>query len=958
MSSKQLTISPQKPLKPVMDYDALRELGMQYIESLGSSYWTDYNTHDPGITSLEVLSYALTELGYRMQFPMADVLTEKAGEPELDDTRFTARTILTTHPVTTIDYRKLLIDLNGVANAWLSKVSDYQPRVYADCETKELVYERTEHPMPIDGLWDVLLELENDDAFGNLNASGFEYIIGSGSLKGKTVEFVAHERPDLSWGEWINGSLQSVLILDWEKETNTQWSGTLELRLRVEGDNVRQRIGFSLYSRGWQETNPDQALKNQLKSKVEDSLIDYYLKREAQVVSILEQVNVALQDNRNLCEDFRKVALVSAEEVSFCADIEADPNADLEDLEARIVFAIERYLSPEVPFYSLKELIDEGIPTEEIFDGPALEHGFVKTTDVEASALRSNVYASDIINLIMDIDGVKSVSNFVMSKFDETGSLMVKAEQWALSISTNHKPRYAQSKSAWLFFKNKIPFATRDSEVRDILDVLKAEDIRTKLLSRQLDIDLPRGKNRELHEYFSIQNDFPVAYGVGANGAPANATTERKNQAKQFQGYLQFFDQVLANFLAQVEGYKQYVSLEDTKNTYYSNFLDEVPGADQLYVDELALRDDLPKLAESTDDFFRRRNRILDHLLSRFQESFNNYVLMLYSTQGDKKANQDLISDKIDFLKSYPEMSSRRFTALNVTQAHSWPYGPDAGLKERITKLGGIGNSDLDYLMPIRIALKQEGPPADDKWRILWKNRGESNNLFRAAKVVIGKEEARIAARKAFQHFVEGGAKVVKSGQKYRIVFGQEEYLMSSANQFENQELAGQSMTKLFKQLTLHAEGMHVLEHVLLRPRTPDYVLMDPCLPDDCQFCGNENPYSFKLSVILPYWPTRFRQMHYRRHIEELVHTECPAHLLPKVCWADPFAWQELEDAWQSWLLAQQSPDVDQQKDANARLIRALEDVETVYPEAVLHDCEDDKDENPVILNQTKLGIF
>jgi hypothetical protein len=331
---------------------------------------------------------------------------------------------------------------------------------------------------------------------------------------------------------------------------------------------------------------------------------------------------------------------------------------------------------------------------------------------------------------------------------------------------------------------------------------------------------------------------------------------------------------------------------------------------------------------------------------------------MLYSTQGDKKANQDLISDKIDFLKSYPEMSSRRFTALNVAQAHSWPYGPDAGLKERITKLGGIGNSDLDYLMPIRIALKQEGPPADDKWRILWKNRGESNNLFRAAKVVIGKEEARIAARKAFQHFVEGGAKVVKSGQKYRIVFGQEQYLMSSANQFENQELAGQSMTKLFKQLTLHAEGMHVLEHVLLRPRTPDYVLMDPCLPDDCQFCGNENPYSFKLSVILPYWPARFRQMHYRRHIEELVHTECPAHLLPKVCWADPFAWQELEDAWQSWLLAQQSPDVDQRKDANARLIRALEDVETVYPEAVLHDCEDDKDENPVILNQTKLGIF
>ena len=470
---------------------------------------------------------------------------------------------------------------------------------------------------------------------------------------------------------------------------------------------------------------------------------------------------------------------------------------------------------------------------------------------------------------------------------------------------------------------------------------------------------LAGGNYRELDQYFTVQNDFPVTYGVGTNGVPANASTERKNQAKQLQGYLQFYDQVLANFLAQVEQYKQYVSLEtSTAYTYYTNFLEEVPGADYLYADKVQTEAELPDLSESREDFYRRRNRILDHLLSRFQESFNSYVLMLYSAAGDKKANDELIIDKIAFLKAYPEMSSRRFTALNIKEAAPWPYAPDAGFKQRTTKLGGIHTDNLKYLLPIRIELKQVGAPADNTWRILWHDRVSKANRYRSAKDIKGKDEARVAARRAFQHFVEGGAEAVKAGQKFRIQFGREDYLMRSTSVIETDTLAKKQIAKLFRQLTLDAEGMNLFEHILLRPRSKEYLLMDACLPEDCKYCGNENPYNFKLSVILPYWPTRFQKMHYRRHIEELVHTECPAHLLPKVCWADPFAWQELEDAWQSWLTAFGGKDEEQQKHANARMIRAIEDVETVYPEAVLHDCEDDKDENPVILNQTKLGIF
>ena len=958
MSEKNLTISPDAPLKSVLDYEALRKLGMQYIEQLGNTYWTDYNTHDPGITILEVLAYALSELGYRMQFPIRDLLTAEPGDTQPQDTRFTARQILTTNPVTTPDYRKLLIDLNGVANAWLAKVDDWQPDVYADCETKHLSFDKTEYKLAVRGIWDVLLELESSDEFGNLNASSFDFEIPEGTLKGNTIAFVCYQRPDVSWSRWAFSSLTKVEINKWEKETNTRWNAVLTYTFKEGGETTDVELACSVYAKGWQAENPDQALKNVLKKTTEGSLQAAFLSRLQAILGILQTVEATLHDNRNLCEDFRKVSLVSTEEISFCADIETTPEADLEEVEARIILAIEEYLTPQVPFHSLRELLENGTPTDKIFNGPQLQHGFIMDDELAASGLRTNVYTSDIINLLMDIDGVKTVSNFVMSKWNAVGQLVKKAEKWALSITPNHKPAYSLSRSKWTFYKNRIPFATRNSEVEDIYNLLKAESQRGKLVNRQLDVELPDGKSRELHAYFTIQNDFPLAYAIGDEGLPANATKERKNQAKQLQGYLQFYDQILANFLAQIEHFKQYISLEESVDqTYYHHFLSSLPGTDYLYKDATALEAALPLLAEDSDMFLERRNRILDHLLARFQETFNNYVLMLYSASGEQKAGTELILDKINFLKNYPEMSRRRFTALNIKAANTWPYTSSAGLKQRISRLGGINNSEEEFLMPIRLRLKLDGVPADDKWIVSWHPREGGTAILKAKESVEGMANAKRSARKAFQRFVEGSGEAKKAGSKYRFVVGKDEYLYQSTSLFESAESALAFADELRTSLEM-AEGLNLLEHILLRPYSKDYRLMDACIPENCTFCGDEDPYSFKLSIILPYWPSRFRIMHYRRHIEELVHTETPAHLLPKVCWADPFAWQEFEDAWQAWLAARSTNDSELHKLTTARMIAALEDVETVYPEAVLHDCEDDKDENPVILNQTKLGIF
>ena len=78
---ENLTISKEISSDFGTEYALLRETGLRYIENLSGRLWTDYNTHDPGITILELLCYVITDLGYRSGMPVEDILAaEKENE--------------------------------------------------------------------------------------------------------------------------------------------------------------------------------------------------------------------------------------------------------------------------------------------------------------------------------------------------------------------------------------------------------------------------------------------------------------------------------------------------------------------------------------------------------------------------------------------------------------------------------------------------------------------------------------------------------------------------------------------------------------------------------------------------------------------------------------------------------------------------------------------------------------
>ncbi|MDF2177185.1 hypothetical protein P2G88_02865 [Aliiglaciecola sp. CAU 1673] len=120
-----LTIK-RRPSEQANRFSLLREKGLAEIQALAGKRWTDFNLHDPGVTLLEQLCFSLSELDYKLDMPIADLLCDKRGQI---DTRLLGleppEAILPCRPTTLEDYRCLLLDaLPELADIELRPQSD------------------------------------------------------------------------------------------------------------------------------------------------------------------------------------------------------------------------------------------------------------------------------------------------------------------------------------------------------------------------------------------------------------------------------------------------------------------------------------------------------------------------------------------------------------------------------------------------------------------------------------------------------------------------------------------------------------------------------------------------------------------------------------------------------------------------------------------------------------------
>ncbi|MCR9173198.1 MAG: hypothetical protein NXI10_11925 [bacterium] len=921
-----------------LDFGYLKELGLEYIQSIGGSLWTDFNVHDPGVTLLEMLCYAISDLSARIDMPIEDLLTPAAGEFTTDQFH-RASEILPTCPVTALDYRKLFLEIDGIRNCW---ILPFNQTMYANCKTNQISYD------------------QND----------FD------------AQFMEYSKP-------FNLKGLNSIYIDYEPDHFEQFNGD-ETAIESEKTNIRQQV--------WEKYHA----------------------------------------NRNLCEDLVEIKEVKEKKVSICANIELEKTADKNEVHARVEKAIEDYFSPAVKYYSLQQMLDRGYRTDEIFEGPLLTKGFIDDEELEETELRSSVRLSDIVRIIMGVNGVSLINSINLRNCD-----FPDGDQWVICIDEFTKPVLAPTyydegetpdcdmTSVFNYYKDVLPITFNRSEVDRIKQELydaELEEQMKAMLNNTLQI--PEGTFRSPSETTTIQNDFPMTYGIGVEGLSANTGEARRAKALQFKAYITVFDQILATYFSHLGKVRDLFAMSSGTNpTYFTQAVKDIKDFDKIVNDYPTNNDEelSEKLVAFLDDNLDRRNEILDHLIARFAEKFSDYTFLMTELYGDA-ADELIVQAKEQFLQDYVELSGNRFKAYNMQGPDTWDTDNVSGTQKRIARLGGLRDFTRRNLSTTHVSIQKVPLGTDpETYEYQWtvKNasddvtiqhitptnstRSASRDLYRAIFLLINCNEMTIS--NAFDAGVSDGQEI----EYVRIGISGSDYSFTVVDVDGSGSDIGVSITYASENDLKTAlldfisylkndateEGIYLVEHILLRPNldtpadaigaeevnppTKSYL---PICAEDCESGCSIDPYSFRVSIILPGYTRRMADVDFRMYMENLIANEIPAHILPRICWIgyrdgehvevddeeNPI--NELVDFEASYANMLESIRISRESDTvimdnveeevvefdttgKSNLIEFIGEftrLHTIHHVGRLHNCESEGIEDSVILGRTNLG--
>ncbi len=180
------TMPPALPeLRARIHFDTLLAQALQAIENYAGKRWTDTAEHDPGITLLQALCYATSDVAYRHTLPLVDLLTpeSKEGQDGIFPAAFGPHQALTCGPITEDDYRRAILDLHSsdesdatlddegtffFRNVQLRReTKDEQSSYFYNAKSREFVFQNEEgnsalQPLSVSGTYRLYLERNRD----------------------------------------------------------------------------------------------------------------------------------------------------------------------------------------------------------------------------------------------------------------------------------------------------------------------------------------------------------------------------------------------------------------------------------------------------------------------------------------------------------------------------------------------------------------------------------------------------------------------------------------------------------------------------------------------------------------------------------------------------------------------------------------------------------------------------
>lgn len=980
--NKPITISKANNFNDSKDYAFLVEEGMNYIRQWAGDTWTDHNVHDPGITALELLCYTLTELGFKGQLDIKQLFD--AGVSLEDMAFYAPEKALVSNAITTSDFQKLLIGSTIAANVEV-KYAQLKPQ-----------YSST-----INGLYNVLLEWEADDLNSNIVPETF-VLPAIPNNKTYHTEFAFSYRDEPPLLEWssiasaytvtdVTGG-DPILISFEEGEINDYFSN---IKVQFDSMEAYLTVVIRLVEQPDLEDRPDleAAIVANLKlnnTSLENSSLEGYRLKVRQIFENINSIRSFLAGNRNLCEDFDQFSTFQTQEIALQASIELSADADVQQTIINILLSIDLFIDPIMKFQSMGDLHTLGLSPDQIYDGVLLNNGFLVNAD---SSTRNFLYASDLLRLTLENSqgqrntSVIAVENFSMSSYIGnrlTADNVIECLQ--LLTDQQYQPKLSLLKTQFTFFRNGVEVKYDHDKVNSAV-----EENRKALNTLVVQTIISSGNNsiqnnwtpEAIANYYSLQYSFPLIYALYAD-IRKNSGDERVSQQRQLSAYLLFFEQILANHLAQLSKTSVFFSIltENNKTFFYqplynnpqiqyllksydpnTDWDDFINDPNNGYITRLDI------LSESPDEMLKRKNNILDHLLGRFGEElltldFLEYNLNLQqATNDDEVENRNLATAsyllrcKSAFLADVCSASAERAMGLRKNSVTAL-----SGLEKRLyLKLGILKSERLKLIIDFSefFDIEPSGIGAET-----FSIRNAINNTFLKStldfdtspkhNVFAGIDTFISFAVNPYYYKIEANG-----SDRWQVVLlnDDNEIIAESTDTFSGKEEAADfiNATSDFIYATYSYEGFYLVEHILLREGSPLIIPIKNAISSTSPPAqlSLDDPYSFQVTLVfpsgferdfqndmlLPGLPARFQQPDFRKYVEDTVQKECPAHIICRIFWLDKetnappsstaLSFNNFENIYMDWLghFVDDTLSVSPGKDVQEQLIVMLNNI-------------------------------
>ncbi len=652
--------------------------------------------------------------------------------------------------------------------------------------------------------------------------------------------------------------------------------------------------------------------------------------------ALITKVYSAFSQQRNLCEDLGSVEILEERGCILHAQIEVDNSRHADELLAEIYFRCGEYISGNIPLSAYMVVAAEGRSLEQLFDGPLTRHGVfdlqhdnVASDEVLVPALFT------IINAVAGVDHIKGLSLEVDGQqFYEM--LPRRNGDGVLSLDF---PANAGLIKVELIRNGGLLPVTIDAVKKRYYEMsYRRDSMREVAQDFSALYTLPEGKARGLGHYTSMQEHFPVIYGINRYGASGESTAVVA-QTRQLKSYLLLFEQVMANFSASCARLDKLYSIDSSQcHTYGHQVINDevISEVGLLYPEQPG--EAIATILSKYDDYFERKGRVLDYLLALYGQKFTQNTLRYFNYYyQEDELDEVIVNNKIICLESIIRFDKDRAAGVDLSQP-VWNTDNVAGLQYRLSILLGFRHIECRSLtIPlVKLGLKviahddycsmESGGHelkmidlsdirehvVDEFYPVAYERRDGAQ----AVSDVVDNLDTFIPLKNNMisDVLLQGGVAL----ERYRIgsLAPDNDYQMVFSSEVGNdwwyigrndtREEAEENILLLHRfliHLNIESEGLHLVEHLLLRPQG--------CVQDDdISMVTEANFYSSRISVVFPAWTARSSDPRFRVMAEESVRINCPAHILADIYWLDFDAMYRFESLYKCWLDARSSSDL------------------------------------------------